>query len=111
MDKAAKNFPKTISKSFKGYVINNSIVPSFCSSAINLIVSAGDRNIIKNTAPARKPLILASEKASDTDATKKKPVIVKKEAATKNAIGAFRNPINSLLKIVIIFFNLVLSEL
>ena len=111
MVKAAKNFPKTISKSFKGDVINNSIVPSFCSSAINLIVSAGDRNIIKNTAPARKPLILASEKASDTDATKKKPVIVKKEAATIYAIGDFRYPINSLLKIVIIFFNLVLSEL
>ena len=111
MDKAAKNFPKTISKSFKGDVINNSIVPSFCSSAINLIVSAGDRNIIKNTAPARKPLILASEKASETDATKKKPVIVKKEAATIYAIGDFRYPINSLLKIVIIFFNLVLSEL
>ena len=74
-------------------------------------MSAGDRNIIKNTAPARKPLILASEKASDTDATKKKPVIVKKEAATIYAIGDFRYPINSLLKIVIIFFNLVLSEL
>ena len=81
-EKAAKNFPNTISKSFKGEVISNSMVPNFCSSAINLIVRAGERKIIKKTAPARNPLILASENASETEATKKNPVIVKNEAAT-----------------------------
>ena len=41
----------------------------------------------KNTAPAKNPLILASAKASDTEATKKNPVTAKKEAATIYAIG------------------------
>ena len=81
-DNAAKNFPNTISKSLNGEVINNSIVPNFCSSAINLMVRAGERKIIKKIAPARNPLILASEKASETEATKKNPVIVKNEAPT-----------------------------
>ena len=75
--KAAKNFPITTSASFIGEVKSNSRVPNFCSSAINLIVIAGDMKIIKKVAPARYPLILASENASETDATKKKPVIAK----------------------------------
>ena len=43
---------------------------------------AGDRKIMKKTAPARNPRIVASENASDTDATKKNPVIARNAAAT-----------------------------
>ena len=51
--KEAKNLPITTSASFTGEVSSNSRVPNFCSSAINLIVIAGDIKIIKNVAPAR----------------------------------------------------------
>jgi hypothetical protein len=51
------------------------------------MVSAGDKKIRKKTAPAKKPLILASENASDTEAMKKNPVTVKNEAATIYAMG------------------------
>jgi hypothetical protein len=37
---------------------------------------------MKKMEPAMYPLILASENGSDTEATKKKPVIAKKDAAT-----------------------------
>jgi hypothetical protein len=43
--------------------------------------------IMKNTAPARKPRMEASEKASETDATKKKPVMARNAAETTYAIG------------------------
>ena len=82
IEKAAMNFPTTISVSFKGDVKRSSNVPNFCSSDNNLMVIAGERKIRKNTAPAKNPLILASANASDTDATKKNPVTAKKEAAT-----------------------------
>lgn len=78
----AKNFPTTTSTSFTGEVKSSSNVPSFCSSAISLIVIAGDIKIIKNVAPAKYPLMVASENASDTEATKKNPVIAKYEADT-----------------------------
>ena len=42
---------------------------------------------MKNTAPAKNPRIEASEKASETDATKKNPVIAKNAAETTYAIG------------------------
>tara|TARA_B100000959_G_C14424511_1_gene395875 strand:- start:232 stop:396 length:165 start_codon:yes stop_codon:yes gene_type:complete len=51
------------------------------------MVRAGDKKIKKKTAPAKNPLMLASEKASDTEAMKKNPVTVKKDAATIYAIG------------------------
>ena len=51
------------------------------------MVSAGDMKIMKKTAPARKPRIEASANASDTDATKKNPVMARNAAATTNAIG------------------------
>ena len=85
--KAARNFPTTISNSRTGEVSNSSNVPIFCSSARRRIVIAGDMKIMKNTAPARKPRTDASEKASDTEATKKNPVIARNAADTTYAIG------------------------
>ena len=81
------NLPATISYSLTGEVSSNSSVPIFCSSANNLIVIAGDRKIMKKTAPARKPRMVASENASETEATKKNPVIARNAAATTYAIG------------------------
>ena len=65
-----------------GDVRRSSNVPNFCSSAISLIVIAGDMKIIKKVAPAKYPLIVASANASETDATKKNPVIAKYDAET-----------------------------
>ena len=84
---AAMNLPKTISNSRKGDVSNNSRVPSFCSSAIRRMVRAGDMKIMKKIAPAKYPRMLASANASDTDATKKNPVMAKNAADTTYAIG------------------------
>ena len=82
IEKAAMNLPKTTSYSFTGEVNSSSNVPSFCSSARSLIVKAGAIRMRKNTAPAKNPLIEASAKAFDIDATKKNPVTAIKAAAT-----------------------------
>ena len=81
------NFPATISYSLTGEVRSSSSVPIFCSSASSLIVIAGDKKIMKKTAPARNPRMVASENASETEATKKKPVIARNAAATTYAMG------------------------
>ena len=55
--------------------------------------------IMKKTAPARKPRIDASENASDTEATKKKPVMARNAAETTYAIGDAKYVRTSLLAI------------
>ena len=97
---AARNFPVTISNSLTGDVSKSSRVPIFCSSARSRIVIAGDMNIMKNMAPARNPRIVASENASDTDATKKNPVMARKAADTTYAIGEAKYVFTSLSAIV-----------
>ena len=82
INNAAKNFPKTTSNSYTGEVKRSSNVPNFCSSASSRIVIAGAISIKKNTAPARKPLIVASANAFDTEATKKNPVTATNAVAT-----------------------------
>ena len=79
--------PVTISNSRTGEVRRSSRVPIFCSSAKRRMVMAGDMKIMKKMAPARKPRMVASEKASETDATKKKPVIARNAAETTYAMG------------------------
>ena len=83
-------FPIITSQSLTGEVNNNSMVPSFCSSANSLIVRAGAKRTITRLAPKKRLLKDASGNGSVKSLTKKNPVTAKNIRATRYATGLLK---------------------
>src|SRR5688572_18982289 len=99
--KQARNFPRTISQSDKGFVSKSSRVPPFASSAKLRIVIAGIRKI--NTyGPSAKSVSISAYPYSNTEVSGKthikRPIPVRKTPITTYAINELRKLLNSLDK-------------